>query len=81
MQTKGGGKHDILSVARATAITSECMWMMPRDPDMDMCPEADPAPVSTKDCMAHRNYVAAMRSYTDRSNSGAVRRVLTWICV
>ena len=37
MQTKGGGKHDILPVARATVTTPECMWMMPRDPDADMC--------------------------------------------
>ena len=40
MQTKGGGKHDILPVARATVTTLECMWMMPRDPDADMCPGA-----------------------------------------
>jgi hypothetical protein len=32
MQTKGGGKHDILPVGRATATTLKCMWMMPRDP-------------------------------------------------
>jgi hypothetical protein len=37
MQTKGGGKHDILSVARATVTTLECLWMMPRDPDAVMC--------------------------------------------
>jgi hypothetical protein len=44
MQTKGGGKHDILSVARATVTTLECLWMMPRDPDAVMCldsPAAD----------------------------------------
>ena len=35
MQTKGGGKHDILSVGRATATTPECLWMRPRDPDAD----------------------------------------------
>ena len=38
MQTKGGGKHDILSVGRATATTPECLWMRLRDPDADMCP-------------------------------------------
>jgi hypothetical protein len=38
MQTKGGGKHDILPVGRATATTLDCLWMMPRDPDADMCP-------------------------------------------
>jgi len=40
MQAKGGGKHDILSVGRATATTPDCLWMRPRDPDADMCPNA-----------------------------------------
>ena len=34
-QTKGARKHDILG--RATATTLDCLWMMPRDPDADMC--------------------------------------------
>jgi len=37
MQTKGGGKHDILPVGRATATTPDCMGVMPRDPDADIC--------------------------------------------
>jgi hypothetical protein len=41
MQTKGGGKHDILPVARATATTPDCLWMMPRDPDADMCRDTE----------------------------------------
>ena len=57
MQTKGGGKHDILHVGRTTATTLECMWMMPRDPDADMCPGANAMPVSTEECMAHQSYV------------------------
>ena len=57
MQTKGGGKHDILSVGRATATTPDCLWMRPRDPDADMCPNATTASVSTEECMAHQSYV------------------------
>jgi hypothetical protein len=57
MQTKGGGKHDILPVGRATATTPDCLWMRPRDPDADMCPNATTASVSTEDCMAHQSCV------------------------
>ena len=53
MQTKGGGKHDILPVGRATAATLDCLWMMPRDPDADMCPGTEMMLVSTEECMAH----------------------------
>lgn len=59
MQSKGGGKHDILSVGRATATTLDCLWMRPRDPDADMCPGAETAPVSTEECMAHQSCVSA----------------------
>jgi hypothetical protein len=55
MQSKGGGKHDILSVGRATATTLNCLWMRPRDPDADMCPGTETAPVSTEECMAHQS--------------------------
>jgi hypothetical protein len=55
MQTKGGGKHDILPVGRATATTLDCLWMMPRDPDTDMCPAVQTTAVSTEDCMAHQS--------------------------
>jgi hypothetical protein len=54
MQTKGGGKHDILSVAPATATALECLWMMPRDPDADMC-RGTTMPMSTQECMAHQS--------------------------
>jgi hypothetical protein len=57
MQTKGGGKHDILSVGRATATTLDCLWMMPRDPDADMCPDTEMVAVSTEECMAHQSCV------------------------
>jgi hypothetical protein len=57
MQTKGGGKHDILSVGRATATTRDCLWMMPRDPDADMCPGMETMPVSTQECMAHQSCI------------------------
>jgi hypothetical protein len=70
MQTQGGGKHDILPVARATATTLDCMWMMPRDPDADMCPGAPVRPVSTEQCMAHQSYVPLVGS-TNESNRGA----------
>jgi hypothetical protein len=59
MQSKGGGKHDILSVGRATATTLNCLWMRPRDPDADMCPGTETAPVSTEECMAHQSCVSA----------------------
>lgn len=71
MQTQGGGKHDILPVARATATTRECMWMMPRDPDADMCPGANALPVSTEECMAHQSYVPRADYPTARSNRSA----------
>jgi hypothetical protein len=77
MHTKGGGKRDILSVGRATATTPECMWMIPRDPDMDMCPDAQMAPVSTEDCMAHQSCVRLPYPYTDRSNPCAVHRAIS----
>src|ERR1700739_2563966 len=70
MQTKGGGKHDILPVGRATATTLDCLWMMPRDPDADMCPGT--APVSTEECMAHQSCVFA--TGYGRSTCGAGRR-------
>jgi hypothetical protein len=47
MQSKGGRKHDILSVGRATATTLNCLWMRPRDADADMCPGTETAPEST----------------------------------
>jgi hypothetical protein len=56
MQTKGGGKHDILRVGRATVTTLECLWMMPRDPDADMC-RGTTVPMSTEECMAHQSCV------------------------
>lgn len=37
MQTIGGGKHDILSVARASVTTLDCLFTMPREPDSSMC--------------------------------------------
>jgi hypothetical protein len=81
MQTKGGGKHDILPVGRATATTLECLWMMPRDPDADMCPGTDTAPVSTEECMAHQSCVPSADHLPDRSNHGAVRRAVSQVGV
>jgi hypothetical protein len=77
MQTKGGGKHDILPVGRATATTPDCMWMMPRDPDADMCPGTETVPVSTEECMAHQSCVPSADHLRGRSNHGAVRRALS----
>jgi hypothetical protein len=57
MQTKGGGKHDILYVGRTTATTLDCLWMRPRYPDADMCPGTDMVAVSTEECMAHQSCV------------------------
>jgi hypothetical protein len=81
MQTKGGGKHDILSVGRATATTLECLWMMPRDPDADMCPETETVSVSTEECMAHQSYVPCPALSTSRSNFSAVGRTTSQACV
>jgi hypothetical protein len=80
MQSKGGGKHDILSVGRATATTLDCLWMRPRDPDADMCPGTETAPVSTEECMAHQSCVSATEGY-GRSNCGAGRRAFSQVCV
>jgi hypothetical protein len=43
MQSKGGGKHDILSVGQATATTLNCLWMRPRDPDGTCTPHGNGA--------------------------------------
>jgi hypothetical protein len=80
MQTKGGGKHDILSVGRATATTLDCLWMMPRDPDADMCPGMETMPVSTQECMAHQSCVC-LPYLVDQSHSGAAHRVRSQVRV
>ena len=81
MQTKGGGKHDILSVRRATAITLDCLWMMPRDPDAGMCPSTETVLVSTEECMAHQSYVPSADHDGKRSNYGAATRARSQVCV
>jgi len=81
MQTKGGGKHDILSVARATATTLDCLWMMPRDPDAVMCPGTETAPVSTEECMAHQSCVRFADDDGSQPNAGAVARVISQVRV
>ena len=78
MQTKGGGKHDILSVARATATTLDCLWMMPRDPDAVMCPGTETAPVSTEECMAHQSF-RCRGNDGDRSSCGAGMRAFSQV--
>jgi hypothetical protein len=80
MQTKGGGKHDILRVGRATATTLDCLWMMPRDPDADMCPGTAMVLVSTEECMAHQS-VAFVDHDGNRSNAGAVARAISQVRV
>ena len=81
MQTKGGGKHDILSVGRATATTPDCLWMRPRDPDADMCPATETVAVSTEECMAHQSCVPSTDRDTDRSSLGVVRRAISQVWV
>jgi hypothetical protein len=81
MQTKGGGKHDILSVGRATATTPDCRWMMPRDPDADMCPGTQTVLVSTEECMAHQSRVPFADHHIDRSIPGAVHRAISQVWV
>jgi hypothetical protein len=75
MQTKGGGKHDILPVGRATATTLDCLWMMPRDPDADMCPDTETVAVSTEECMAHQSCIPTTHDLSRRSNFVAFPRV------
>lgn len=63
MQTKGGGKYDILPVARTHSTTLICLWMMlPRDPEADMCHSVFLTLLSTEECMALQSF----------SNAGAV---------
>jgi hypothetical protein len=81
MQTKGGGKHDILYVGRATATTLDCLWMRPRDPDADMCPGTETVAVSTEECMAHQSCVPSADRDTDRSNPGAGTRAISQVRV
>lgn len=80
MQTKGGGKHDILPVGRATATTRYCLWMMPRDPDADMCPSTETVLVSTEECMAHQSCVP-FADPGDQSNPGALDRAISQVRV
>jgi len=75
MQTKGGGKHDILPVGRATATTLECLWVMPRDPDADMCPSTETVLVSTEECMAHQSCVRSATQDRDASKPGERPRI------
>ena len=77
MQTKGGGKHDILPVGRVTATTPDCLWMMPRDPDADMCPDTETVPVSTEECMAHQSCVPTADRFRNGSNSGVLSRAVS----
>lgn len=81
MQTKGGGKHDILPVGRATATTLDCLWMMPRDPDADMCPSTATVMVSTEECMAHQSCVRFADDDGSQPNAGAVARVISQVRV
>jgi hypothetical protein len=81
MQTKGGGKHDILRVGRATVTTLECMWMMPRDPDVDMCPDTETVPVSTEECMAHQSCVPFADHHNGGSDTSAVHRAISQVRV
>jgi hypothetical protein len=57
MQTKGGGKHVILHVGRATATMLDCLWMMPRDPDADVCPGTETVLVIAEECLSHQSCV------------------------
>ena len=77
MQTKGGGKHDILPVGRATATTLDCLWMMPRDPDADMCPGTEMVAVSTEECMAHQSLLRSADDFGERFHRprGRARRI------
>lgn len=81
MQSNGGGKHDILLVGRAIATPSKCLWMMPRKPDADMCPNAATASVSTQEYMAHQSYVPLTSDPVDRSNFSAIARAMSRVCL
>src|SRR5262249_17205805 len=67
MQTKGGGKHDILPVGGRPRPRSIACGMMPRDPDADMCLAVQGTTVSTKDCMAHQSSLSAADGFGPRS--------------
>jgi len=66
---------------RATATTLDCLWMMPRDPDADMCSSTETVLVSTEECMAHQGCVPFADHQSDRSNPGAVHRVISQVRV
>jgi hypothetical protein len=76
MQTKGGGKHDILPVGGRPRPRSIACGMMPRDPDADMCPAVQGTTVSTKDCMAHQSSLSAADGFGPRSAARRVRGAL-----
>jgi hypothetical protein len=42
---------------RVLATTPKCLWMMPRDPDADMCRGVLLALQGTEECMALKSYV------------------------
>jgi hypothetical protein len=79
MQTKGGGKHDILYVGRATATTLDCLRMRPRDPDTDMCPATETVAVSTEECMAYQSCVRVTDHDTKLSKSSAGKRATSQV--
>src|SRR5208283_3063633 len=55
---------------RARAITPDCLWMMPRDPDADMCRRVQATLQSTEECVALQSYVRRRR-FSDGSKATA----------
>jgi len=77
MQTRGGGKRDIVPVGRVTATTLDCLWMMPRDPDADMYPQHGNGAGEHGGVHGASELRPVCGSNRDRSNPGAVHRALS----
>src|SRR5262249_61134621 len=75
MTTQGGGTHLFPTRRSSDPTTLECLWVMPRDPDADMCPSTETVLVSTEECMAHQSCVRSATQDRDASKRSEERRV------
>ena len=68
-------------IVHVTCQLKRCLWMMPRDPDADMCPSTETVLVSTEERMAHQSGVPSADHDGERSNCGAGTRARSQVCV
>jgi hypothetical protein len=81
MQTKGGGKHDILLLGRPGRDHARMYVNDPRDPDADMCPGATTASVSTEECMARPSFTTRGSGSPPSERSHTLSRATAGSCI